>query len=159
MIIDILLFAFLIFSAVSGFRNGFIPSLLSLIGYFGGGVAGLFVAKEIAANWQSLPSVILLLIVAIFIGAQIGRMLAKGLGRGLRSLMGPLKVFDGLLGAIVTFARALLLIYFLVFVVSLTSWDMGTDAAEDSLIVAQINQRVPSSLAKLLDEVANIIRR
>jgi hypothetical protein len=73
--------------------------------------------------------------------------------------MGPLKVFDGLLGAIVTFARALLLIYFLVFVVSLTSWDMGTDAAEDSWIVAQINQRVPSSLSKLLDEAANIIRR
>ena len=46
MIIDLLLIASAVGAVFSGFRRGFLQSLLSTIGYIGGGVAGL--ALELA---------------------------------------------------------------------------------------------------------------
>jgi len=155
MIVDLICSAFLAMALISGFRTGFIPSVFSLIGYLGGGLAGLIVAKRLTEDWSGIPSTILFLVVAIFLGAQIGQWLARRIGRGFRSLIGPLKAIDGFLGAIFTLARALLAIYFLVSLISLTGWGQGLEVIADSRIVEEIDQRVPSALSQLFDELQN----
>ncbi|MBM3744095.1 MAG: CvpA family protein [Actinobacteria bacterium] len=155
MIVDLICSAFLAMALISGFRTGFIPSVFSLIGYFGGGLAGLIVAKRLTDDWNGIPSIILFLVVAIFLGAQIGQWLTRRIGRGFRTLIGPLKAIDGFLGAILTLARALLAIYFLVSLISLTGWGQGLEVIADSRIVDEINQRVPSALSQLFDELRN----
>jgi len=156
-IVDLILLAILSIAVVSGFKNGLIPSLFSLVGYLGGGIAGLLIAKQIASESRGFATTILLLIVTIFVGAQIGQRVAKGIGKGVRSFLGPLKIFDGLLGAIFTLIRALVVIYFLVSVISLAKWDMGLEAIEDSRIVKEITQRAPGSLSNLFVEVKDLV--
>ena len=157
MIVDLILLAILSIAFVSGFKNGLIPSFFSLVGYLGGGIAGLLIAKQIASESQGFATAILLLIVAIFVGAYIGQRVSKAIGKGVRSFLGPLKVFDGLLGAIFTLIRALVVIYFVVSVISLAKWDMGLEAIEDSRIVVEITQRAPGSLSNLFVEVKDLV--
>lgn len=153
MIIDIFLIGFLLFALISGFKNGFIPAVLGLIGYLAGGVAGLLVAKRITDDWQGLLTTLIVLVISIFSSALIGQKVARAIGRGFRSLIGPLKVFDGLLGALFTVAKALIFIYFLVSIISISRWESALSIIDESRVIEEISLRVPDSVSKIFEEI------
>jgi len=80
MILDLILAGLMIIAIAQGFNRGLIPTLFAVLGYLGGGILGLFAAKEITSDWQGLVTVIITYLVAIFAGAQLGSFLAAKMG-------------------------------------------------------------------------------
>lgn len=159
MIIDLLLLALLFVALIRGFKTGFIPSVLALLGYLGGGIIGLLVAKEISGDWTGITSRIILFVAVIFVAAQVGQRLARTVGRGFRSLIGPLKIFDGLLGAFFASLKMLLVFYFLFSIISITEWKTGLSFLESSRVAHEVSIRVPESLTRVFTEIKGQIRQ
>ena len=84
MIVDLILAGLMIIAIAQGFNRGFLPTVFAVIGYLGGGVLGLFAAKEITQNWSSLFTLIGVYLVSIFLGAQIGSWIAGKVGASVR---------------------------------------------------------------------------
>ena len=153
MIVDLLISIFCLVAIITGYKNGFIPSILALVGYLAGGLAGLYIAKELSSDWQGVPKTIGLFLIAIFLGAKIGEKLLRGIGKGFRSLIGPLKLFDGLLGAVLGALKAIVFVYFFYSVLLLTPWERLTDEISKSQMWNELSTRAPGALAEVFEEV------
>ena len=159
MIIDLLLGAFALFLVFSGFKSGFIPSLLGLVGYLAGGFLGLIFAKEFSADWTGLWSVIGLHLLSIFIGAKIGQVIARNLGKGIRGLFGPLKFVDSLLGALLGGVKATLLITITLIFSSVLPSDSLQNQIENSQISEYINSHLPTAVFDAFSKVREFSTR
>ena len=100
MILDVVLAALTIFAVAQGFNRGLLPTLFAIIGYLGGGIAGVFLAKEFSLEWEGIISVVGLYLAAIFLGAQFGSWIMARIGSSFRkrALFGPFKFIDSVLG-------------------------------------------------------------
>ena len=78
MLTDIIIAASLIFSAVLGYRNGFIRTVFKLIGYVAGGVLGIYFALQYSHDWALDIKRIGFVIIAIVGGGFIGSLATSG---------------------------------------------------------------------------------
>jgi uncharacterized membrane protein required for colicin V production len=136
MILDLILAGLIIFAIAQGFNRGLIPTLFAVIGYLGGGVLGLFAAKEFTSDWSGLVTVILIYLVAIFGGAQLGSFLAGKVGSGMRKtvLFGPFKFLDSILGGLLALLQLVILAAVVVTILDYLPWDAPHSVIEDSRI-------------------------
>ena len=85
-VLDLILLVLVVLFGVSGYRQGFIVSLLSFVGFVGGGVAGVLIAPPIAeAAVDGAAQQALLAIVVAFLAATFGQLAASSLGAVLRN--------------------------------------------------------------------------
>ncbi len=82
-LLDLVLLAAIGFSAVSGYRQGFITGVLSLVGFVGGGVLGTRLAPPISRSLASLPPAVVGLVV-VFLAASLGQLAASAAGVAVR---------------------------------------------------------------------------
>ena len=153
MIVDLVIVVLLLISLIGGYKKGLVSSLLGLVGYLIGGVVGLVVAKELTRDWEGFTTTILALVVAIFLVAQIGQLIARSIGKGFRSLIGPLKIFDGALGALFGLGKALVAVYLLASLLLLTPWQAPANAISESQIFSEMSVRVPDSIDQIFNEI------
>jgi uncharacterized membrane protein required for colicin V production len=104
--IDLVLLALLLGYAASGYRQGLVVSVLSLVGFLGGGALGMAVLPTLFAGWgwageHVLPSR-LLLVGLVFFLASLGQSIAMTTGRRLRRHLRarPAVALDSVLGAL-----------------------------------------------------------
>lgn len=85
-VLDLILLVLVVLFGVSGYRQGFIVSLLSFVGFVGGGVIGVLIAPPIAeAAVDGAAQQALLAIVIAFLAATLGQLVASSLGAVLRN--------------------------------------------------------------------------
>ncbi|WP_425453328.1 MarP family serine protease [Thermomonospora umbrina] len=85
-VLDLILLLLVGLFAVSGYRQGFIVSLLSFIGFVGGGVVGVLLAPPIAeAVVDGTSQQALLAIIIALLAATLGQLAASSLGAVLRN--------------------------------------------------------------------------
>ena len=82
MLLDVFIGALALIVFASGYRAGFISSLLALIGYVGGGLLGLELAIKFTHGWESVPKVIGVCTLSILIVGTIGQNLLRVVGKG-----------------------------------------------------------------------------
>ncbi len=113
MLLDIALVVIGIIAIATGYNRGALATLFSIVGYFGGGVAGFAAAKWHSADWKGLLSIIALHLVAIFAGANLGRWILQKTGIGIhkRILFGPFKFVNAVLGAALSLAQTAILTF------------------------------------------------
>lgn len=146
MIIDLIAGGVLVLLVLAGFKSGFIPALLGLVGYLVGGFLGLISARAFASEWTGLWSVIGLHLLLIFIGAKLGQASARSLGKGIRGIFGPLKFLDSLLGGVLGGIRAILL---MMIALVLTS-ALPNETLQLQLGESQLNQYINAHLPNLV---------
>lgn len=115
-LLDLVLIGMTLMFAASGYRHGFIVGLLSLVGFFGGVVAGAQIGPPIAQFFTSSSSWrALLAILIVFIIAVTGMLLASRLGAALRMRVSGRQVtrVDSLAGAVMS-ALAVIVIVWLI---------------------------------------------
>ena len=124
MIVDLILAGLMIIAIAQGFNRGFLPTVFAVIGYLGGGVLGLFAAKEITQNWSSLFTLIGVYLVAIFLGAQIGSWIAGKVGASVRkgALFGPFKFLDSILGGALALVQIVILAAIVLTIIDYLPW-------------------------------------
>jgi uncharacterized membrane protein required for colicin V production len=136
MILDLILAGLMIIAIAQGFNRGLIPTLFAVLGYLGGGLLGLFAAKEITSDWSGLVTVIVTYLVAIFAGAQLGSYLATKVGAGIRKqvLFGPFKFLDSILGGALALLQIVILAAIVIKIVDYLPWKIPHNIIADSEI-------------------------
>jgi len=114
-VLDLILLVLVVLFAVSGYRQGFIVSLLSFIGFIGGGVIGVLVAPPIAeATVDGTAQQALLAIIIAFLAATMGQLAASSLGAALRNRVtgDSARAADAVGGALISSLSILIVAWF-----------------------------------------------
>ena len=140
MILDIALIVIALIAIASGYNKGALATLLSILGYFGGGVAGFGLANWYSAEWKGLTAIISLHLFAIFAGANLGRWVLEKSGVGIhkRILFGPFKFINSILGAALSLAQVALIAYVVITLIKYLPWQLPDSIIGSSDIYREI---------------------
>jgi len=155
MLVDAVLIILAVLGAITGYRRGFLHTLFSTIGYIGGGVAGLALALEFAADVQSAINRFGATVLAIFIVAELGRRLFGALAKFFRArlLWSPLRFIDSLAGVVLELLRVTVISYLVISVILWSPWSAARSAVSESTIYPKINEKMPAFVTHLRAEI------
>ena len=106
LVMDLVLAVVLVLCALSGYRHGFVVTVMALVGFLSGGAVGMWLLPELLRRWVSVDSNIVLhnvvLLCGVFLFATLGQAIAVHAGsrlrRGLR--VKPARAVDSAMGAL-----------------------------------------------------------
>lgn len=155
MVIDILLILSASAAVFAGYQRGLLHSLLSTIGYVGGGVLGLLLALNFLDNLNSTLYRFVAVIVAIFTAAEIGRRLVGWLAKYFRAkiLWAPLRFIDSLGGVALSLARLTLISYLVISALLWSPWQAARESVADSQIFAKLSEYQPKFMTELRAQI------
>ena len=153
--IDLVLLALLLGYAASGYRQGLVVSVLSLVGFLGGGALGMAVLPTLFAGWgwageHVLPSR-LLLVGLVFFLASLGQSIAMTTGRRLRRHLRarPAVALDSVLGALASLLAVAVLTWFVAGGLRGVTSGSFARAIGDSRVLQAIDTVVPAETGRL----------
>jgi len=155
MLTDIIISTALIFSAVLGYRNGFIRTVFKLIGYVAGGVLGIYFALQFSHDWTLDIKRIGFVIIAIIGGGFIGSLAGGVLAKGLRSTIvrGPLALLDSAAGAVLEIVRTVIILYLIATVLLWSPWNSVQMQVSESQILRKVQPYIPGLITQANDWV------
>lgn len=154
-IIDVLLAVLLGSYAVSGWRQGLLMSVASLVGFLGGGALGMALLPRVLGSWTwalDRPAISkALLILGVFALATSGQVLLALLARRVRARMTarPVVTLDSLLGAIATMAAVAVLVWFVAGGLRGVTSGPAARAIGESRVLQAIDSVVPPQTGQL----------
>ena len=159
MLLDIVIGALALIVFVSGYRAGFISSLLALIGYVGGGLLGLELAIKFTHGWESVPKVIGVCTLSILIVGTIGQNLLRVIGKGIHKKLffGPLRWVDSILGGGLGVIRLGIGLYIIATVAMVLPNNSLQNPIKDSWTYSHVEPFAPRMLSDLIAKVKEII--
>lgn len=153
--LDLVLVALLGSYALTGYRQGLLVSVLSLVGFLGLGALGMAVLPQLMRGWawaveHELQSRVLL-VVAVFLLATIGQGVGAFAGRRLRQQVHARRVVtaDAVLGALASLAAAAVLMWFVAGGLRGSSNPTLAKGIGESRVLQTIDQVVPPSTGQL----------
>jgi uncharacterized membrane protein required for colicin V production len=147
MIFDIVAVIALVLAIVSGYRDGFIKSLLRSVGYIAGAIGGLYLALQ----YNQSAWVILAIIAGAVVGTWVGSLVAKALK--ITIVRGPLAWFNSLIGALLDGAKVIIVIYLVGTVLLWAPWATGQNFVSESKVYLEINTYAPSVIMELKEQI------
>ncbi|MSO29092.1 MAG: CvpA family protein [Candidatus Planktophila sp.] len=155
MLTDLIIAIALIFSAISGYRNGFIRTVFKLIGYTAGGVMGIYFALQFSHDWALDIKRIGFVIITIIGGGFIGSFAAGVLAKGLRSTIvrGPLAFLDSVAGATLEIVRTVIILYLIATVLLWSPWNAVQAQVSESQILRKVQPYIPGLITQANDWV------
>jgi S1-C subfamily serine protease len=164
-LLDLLLLTLLALYAWSGWRQGFVSAVLGLVGL----VAGAFLAVRFVpvllegrAGIQPSTTVgALTLVVVVIAAAALGQALMLLLARRLReSVSAPgARALDSALGLVAVLVASVLVLWVLVGAVRAGGPPGARELLARSAVVTAVDEVVPSSAGRLVDEVTQALDR
>lgn len=160
-LLDVLLVAATLGFGVSGWRQGFVVGVLSLVGFVGGALVGAQLARPLAgvlgltSEGGRAPGFGL---VAIVVAAVLGQVAASAIGTLLRSrlIWQPLRAVDSLAGALTSAVSVLLVAWSLSQVVVRTDLDALKSQIRSSAVLHAVDTAVPGAARSLLAAVLRL---
>lgn len=159
-VLDLVLVAACVVFAVSGYRQGLLVGALAFAGFVLGGALGAKVSPAVAERWFPRSSSALVGLVAVFVLACVGQVLASALGTALRGRLtwSPLRLLDSVGGSAVSVLSVLLVAWLLATAVANSSLTGLSRQVRHSTVLAVIDEVMPdgarvwfSSFRRLLD--------
>jgi uncharacterized membrane protein required for colicin V production len=147
MIFDVVVGIAAIAAIISGYRDGFIRSLLRTIGYIAGAIAGLYFALQ----YNQSAWVILAIFIGAGLGSWAGTLIAKALK--LTIIRGPLAWLNSLAGALLQSVKVVVLAYLVGTVLLWAPWSTGQNDIAESKLYLQISTHSPSVLNTVREKV------
>ena len=153
--IDLLLALVLLGYAVSGFRQGLLVSLLSLVGFLGGGALAMWGLPQLLERWLTPQAADLRRVIVIVIGvlaaASIGQAIGVATGTRVRSHVRarPARLLDAALGAVASLAAVALLVWLIAGALRGGPAPALSRAIGQSRIVTAIDQVIPPSSGRV----------
>jgi len=159
MIIDIILILCAAGAVYAGYQRGLLRTVLSTIGYIGGGVLGLLLAlnflEDVPTNFNRFMAVI----VAIFLTAELGRRLVGSLAKFFRSkiLWAPLRFIDSIAGVTLELIRLAVIAYLVISALVWSPWQAARESVSDSKIFAKASEYQPKIVDQLRSEIEKVL--
>ncbi|GAA1843224.1 MarP family serine protease [Actinomadura bangladeshensis] len=145
-VLDLILLVLVVLFGVSGYRQGFIVSLLSFAGFVGGGVVGVLIAPPIAeAAVDGAAQQALLAIVIAFLAATLGQLIASSVGAVLRNRVTGMnaRTADAVGGTFVSALSLLIVAWFFGSLVANSEFKPVRTQVKGSSIINGINDVMP----------------
>ena len=148
---DLLIVLLLLFAFYAGYRNGLIKTIFRTAGYIAGGVAGLALAVNYLATWESQSQKVALALITVFIGASLGEFLLGKVGSIFRKILfvPPFKLIDSLLGAAISIFRAAFILYLVATLLVFSNWSI----TDKYIKLSKLYDYADSHLPSVMDEV------
>lgn len=161
-LLDLLLLLATLSFALSGYRQGFVVGVLSLVGFVGGALLGAQLAAPLARLFGvtsaggRAPGFGLL---AVVVGAIIGQVLAATVGSLVRSRLTwrPLRAVDSVAGALVSAVSVLLVAWGLSRVAVRTNLEAVKHQVRDSAVLERVDAVVPAGADRLLAALLRLV--
>jgi uncharacterized membrane protein required for colicin V production len=159
MFVDIALALLALGAMKLGYSNGFLATIFRTLGYIAGGVAGLYFSLQLVASWDSLIKQIIAVLVAIFLGAQLGLFVFGKAAKFFhaRLLWKPLKAIDSLAGVALELIRVVVIGYLVLTTLLWSPWSPVKTQINESQIYAQLDERLPSVITDLKERANELL--
>jgi S1-C subfamily serine protease len=147
-LLDLILIALAAAFAVSGYRQGFIVGVLSLVGFLGGGALGALISPGIARALVKTPTQqALVAIVMVFLAAMLGQLLASVIGASMRSHVTwrSAAFADAIGGAVVSVVSVLLIAWLIGSAVANAPFLGIASQVSNSLVLRSVDRLMPPS--------------
>jgi len=164
-VLDIVLAAGLVGYAVIGHRQGFVVSVMSLVGFLAGGALGMWLLPILLKRWDSIDNNgglrAVVLVFWVFVLASLGQALAVLLGSRLRRGMRvrPARIIDSVLGAMATVIAASVLVWFMAGAVRQGAPAPLAKAIGGSRVIQTIDRFMPPQTARLFASFDSVLDR
>src|SRR5215211_6072067 len=161
-LVDLVLIAFALVFALSGFRQGLLVSATSILGFLGGAVLGAQLSGPVAdrIDGSSVTRVFAALVV-VLAGALLGQILAGAAGRALRSRVTwePAKMVDSVAGAVVSSAAVLLVAWMVASPLASSPFPQVSSQVRQSALVQAVDAAVPDGVRAVYNNLREAIDR
>ncbi|WP_328366029.1 MarP family serine protease [Streptomyces sp. NBC_00457] len=147
-LLDILLLLLILAYAASGYRRGLVAGCVSLAGFVGGAVIGVWILPwmvdlaEPGTTTATVTAVLTVLVPAV-VGHELAGRLALRLRRELDQ--GPLRVADGVGGAVANSVAVLIVAWVAASVLGASSSPLVTTAIRDSRLLGAVQDTMPEA--------------
>jgi len=165
MVLDLVLAAVLVVFALYGYHQGFVVSVLSLLGFISGGALGMWLLPELLRRWDSVDGNVVRRTVVLVFGvlflAALGQAVAVGAGYRLRRELRdkPARVVDSVMGALASVLVVSVLVWFMAGAVRGGASATSAKAIGGSRIVQTIDRFVPPQTARLFAGFRSVLAR
>ncbi|MFF3610931.1 MarP family serine protease [Streptomyces sp. NPDC002580] len=147
-VLDLLLMLVILVYAASGYRRGLVAGCVSLAGFVGGAVIGVWVLPwmmELAT--AGTPAATVTAVLTVLVPAVVGHELAGRLALKLRRELdqGPLRVADGIGGAAANTLAVLLVAWVAASVLGASSSTVVTQSIRNSALLGAVQKTMPET--------------
>lgn len=159
-VIDGVLLAVLVLFAFVGWRQGFVAGVFSFIGFLGGGALTIIFIPELVEQWISSTTVrLVVLLVAIVLGAVIGQAFMSFLGQRLRAFISwsPVRFVDSLAGAGLNVAAFVVMLWVVASALAYAPFPVVSDQLSGSRVITTLDGAVPDAARDALFNVTGAI--
>ena len=159
MFVDIALALLALGAIKRGFSNGFLATIFRTLGYIVGGVAGLYFSLQLVSSWGSLLKEIVAVLVAIFLGAQVGLLIFGKVAKFFhaRILWKPLKAIDSIAGVALELTRIVIIGYLVLTTMLWSPWGEVKKQVNESQIYTQLDKHLPNVITDLKDRANELL--
>lgn len=164
-LLDVALALVLVGYALVGHRQGFVVSVMSLVGFLSGGALGMWLLPGLLRRWDSVDENVLwrtvVLLFWVFVLASMGQAIAVLVGSRLRRGMRvrPARIIDSALGALAAVIAVSVLVWFMAGAVRGGAPAPLAKAIGDSRIIQTIDRFVPPQTARLFASFGSVLDR
>ncbi|GAA3789413.1 MarP family serine protease [Streptomyces coacervatus] len=147
-LLDILLLLVVVAYAASGYRRGLVAGCVSLAGFVGGAVLGVWILPWMmdlvtAGTTRATVTAVLTVLLPAVVGHELAGRLALRLRRELDR--GPLRVADGVGGAVANSVAVLIVAWVAASVLGASSSPLVTTAIRDSALLGAVQDAMPDT--------------
>ncbi|MET9731569.1 MarP family serine protease [Streptomyces sp. NPDC006458] len=147
-LVDILLLLVILVYAASGYRRGLVAGCVSLAGFVGGAVVGVWVLPWVmepvsAGTTATTATALCVVLLPAVLGHELAGRLALRVRRELDR--GPLRVADGVGGAVANSVAVLIVAWVAASVLAASSSPLLTTAIRDSRLLGTVQQVMPDT--------------
>ena len=145
-LVDFLLILIGVISIYRGWKSGLLKSAFSLIGFIGGGLAGLVAGTKYLDHITNIFGKFALYLLFISIGSTLGEWLLSKIGQFVHDkvVFAPIKWLDSILGAAFELLKGAIVIFILFSLITATHWKIGSKYIDESKIYGYAKSVVPA---------------
>jgi S1-C subfamily serine protease len=160
-VIDLLILLLALLFGVSGYRQGFVVSGLSFVGFLGGAALGLQLASPIATRLASGNGQVMTALVVVVLLAMAGQFSGVWLGNQLRERLvwRPARVADAAGGAVVSAAAVLLAAWMVAAPLAAAPFPDLARAVRRSEVIHAVDAAVPGPVRNLYQSLRETVRQ
>ena len=153
--IDLVLTALILFSFIVGWRAGLLKSIFSLLGFVGGGLAGLILAIKFLSQISNIFGKFALYILFISIGSTIGEWIFGRFAKYFHNkvLFAPFSWIDSVFGSIFMIIRNGLIVYLIFSLITIAGWKTPNKYINQSKIYENSKKLVPQVFKKITAQI------
>jgi S1-C subfamily serine protease len=162
-VLDVLLILAAVGFAVSGYRQGFVVGILSMLGFLGGGLIAVqllpFLLKHLSAGTVSSVVAVVVVIVCASIGQAFTTHWGWKLRRRIDRTRGPGRSLDAAGGAVVSVVAMLLVAWLIGSALAGTSLPTVSHQVRNSRVLAAVQKALPADAPEWFSNFTSVLAR